>query len=327
MAILVTGAAGFIGFHLSRHLLQKGYSVAGVDKLNEYYDIELKHDRLRLLNQWPSFTFHKADLTDLDSVAHILQQHEVDIVIHLAAQAGVRHSLLHPEQYVTSNLQGFSTIIEASRLHEVKHFVYASSSSVYGNRSDTPFSIEDRTDAPVSLYAATKKANELIAHAYSSSFGLPTTGMRFFTVYGPWGRPDMAYFSFTKKILSGEPITVYNHGHSKRDFTYVDDAVLGIEKLLSHVPAISSENPVPAKIYNFGNSKPVDLLRFIQILESLLGKQAVLEFDVMPPGDVADTFADITATRQELGFDPSTGLETGLSHFVRWYREYYKVTS
>lgn len=327
MAILVTGAAGFIGFHLSRYLLHKGYSIAGIDNLNDYYDAGLKRDRLRLLNDSPSFGFHKADLTDLVAVARLLEQYEVDTVIHLAAQAGVRHSLLHPEQYVSSNLQGFSTVIEASRLQGVKHFIYASSSSVYGNRPGTPFSVEDRTDTPASLYAATKKANELIAHAYSSSFGLPTTGMRFFTVYGPWGRPDMAYFNFTQKILSGEPITVYNHGHSKRDFTYVDDVVGGIEKLFTHVPEATREKPVPARIYNFGNSRPVDLLSFIRILERLLGKKAIMKFDVIPPGDVTDTYADISATRQEIGFAPSTDLETGLSHFVNWYLQYYQVTS
>ncbi|KIL37448.1 capsular biosynthesis protein CpsI [Cohnella kolymensis] len=326
MSIVITGAAGFIGFHLSRHLLRKGYTVAGVDNLNDYYDTGLKRGRLQLLSDSSSFTFHQADVTDLNAVARVLEQHSADTVIHLAAQAGVRHSLTHPEQYVSSNLQGFSTMIEASRLQRVKHFIYASSSSVYGNRPGTPFSVEDRTDRPASLYAATKKANELIAHAYSSSFGLPTTGMRFFTVYGPWGRPDMAYFKFTKSILLGEPITVYNYGKSKRDFTYVDDVILGIEKVLSHPPSATVDKPVPAAIYNFGNSKPVELLRFIQILERLLGKEAILKLDVMPAGDVADTFADISLTRQELGFEPSTGLETGLSHFVNWYKEYYKVT-
>jgi UDP-glucuronate 4-epimerase len=333
MNILVTGAAGFIGFHLSQLLLAQDYNVIGIDNLNDYYDVELKNERLKILEENGNFQFHKIDLADQESVNSIFKNHDIDIVINLAAQAGVRYSLNHPHSYIHSNLVGFINILEASRHYQVKHLIYASSSSVYGANTKTPFSTKDSVDHPVSLYAATKKANELMAHTYSHLFQIPTTGLRFFTVYGPWGRPDMAYYSFTKNILEGNTIKVYNHGDMSRDFTYIDDIVEGIARLLDQPPRANrdwnSQSPDPStsyapyKIYNIGNHNPVKLMDFIAILEELIGKKAKLEFLSMQPGDVKATYADIKDLQEDIGFYPATSIKTGLTHFVDWYKKYH----
>lgn len=333
MKILVTGAAGFIGFHLSQRLLELDYDVLGIDNLNDYYDVELKKERLKILNGNTNFQFYKIDLADGEPLNLVFDNHSIDIVINLAAQAGVRFSLHHPHSYVHSNLIGFINIIEACRHYHVKHLIYASSSSVYGANAKIPFSTDDTVDHPISLYAATKKANELMAHTYSHLFQLPTTGLRFFTVYGPWGRPDMAYYSFTKSIFEGNTIKVYNHGDMSRDFTYIDDIVEGIVRLLDKPPKANSDwnnqspdsstSPAPYKIYNIGNHHPVKLMDFIAILEELIGKRAEVEFLPMQPGDVKMTYADITDLREDIGFYPTTSLKTGLAHFVDWYKKYH----
>lgn len=334
MGIIVTGAAGFIGFHLSKRLLSLGYHVIGIDNLNEYYDVALKKERLSLLETTENFTFYKMDLANQEEVHSVFKNHSIDIVIHLAAQAGVRYSLTHPHSYIHSNLQGFLNILEACRQFPVEHLIYASSSSVYGANTKIPFSEKDPVDHPVSLYAASKKANELMAHTYSHLYDIPTTGLRFFTVYGPWGRPDMAYYSFTRDIIEGNPIKVFNHGDMSRDFTYIDDIVEGIVKLLHQPPkqqdGWNREKPDPSssyapfKLYNIGNNNPVKLLDFIQILEEKIGKKAKMVFLPMQPGDVKITYADITDLQKDVGFSPSTALEKGLESFVKWYKEYHQ---
>jgi UDP-glucuronate 4-epimerase len=331
MNILVTGAAGFIGFHLSKRLLAENYHVIGVDNLNDYYDVRLKNERLKQLENNDKFTFYKVDLADSEGLNEIFERHPISIVINLAAQAGVRYSLTHPHSYVHSNLVGFVNILEACRHYQVEHLLYASSSSVYGANTKTPFSTQDSVDHPVSIYAATKKANELMAHTYSHLFNIPTTGLRFFTVYGPLGRPDMAYYTFTKDIIEGNPIKVYNNGNMRRDFTYIDDIVEGIVKLLDLPPEPDpnrdldpSTSHAPYKIYNIGNNSPVRLMDFIQTLENLIGKKAKMEFLPMQPGDVKETYADITDLQKAAGFSPATPLEIGLSQFVDWYKKYHK---
>lgn len=333
MRILVTGAAGFIGFHLCRRLLARGDTVLGLDNLNSYYDVSLKQARLAQLHPHPGFSFVQADLADRPAVERLFSSEPFELVIHLAAQAGVRYSLENPHAYVDSNLAGFMSILEGCRHAGVKHLVFASSSSVYGANSTTPFSVHQNVDHPVSLYAATKKANELMAHSYASLFSLPVTGLRLFTVYGPWGRPDMAYFSFTKAILEGRPINIFNQGRMQRDFTYVDDIVEGIIRIADRPatanPAWSGTQPdpgssfAPYRIYNIGNNRPVELLQFIEILEKQLGKTAQKNFLPMQAGDVPATFADIDELAAETGFRPATSLENGIAHFVAWFRSYY----
>lgn len=331
--ILVTGVAGFIGFHLCQRLLARGETVIGIDNLNDYYDVNLKLARLAQLKENSQFQFCKADLSDRQGMADLFNQFKPDRVVNLAAQAGVRYSLTNPHAYVDSNLVGFTNILEGCRHHNVKHLVFASSSSVYGNNTKMPFSVQDNVDSPISLYAATKKANELMAHTYSYLYNLPTTGLRFFTVYGPWGRPDMALFIFTKAILAGKPIPVFNYGKMKRDFTYIDDIITGVVRVLDRIPGTctdsqvnpsSEQKPIPYKIYNIGNNQPVELLRFIEILEDCLGKKAEKEFLPMQPGDVPATYADIEELEADVGFRPSTPLEVGIPKFVSWYRKYYQ---
>ncbi|MCP4665467.1 MAG: NAD-dependent epimerase [Deltaproteobacteria bacterium] len=314
---LVTGAAGFIGFHLSRGLLEMGEGVIGVDNLNPYYDVSLKKSRLEILKSHEGFAFHKIHLQDLDALENIFKQGRIGRICNLAAQAGVRYSLEDPFSYQKSNLEGFLHVLEMARKYGTENFVYASSSSVYGNNKKVPFSVDDRVDTPVSLYAATKKANELMAHAYSHLYDIPCTGLRFFTVYGPWGRPDMALFLFTEAILKKRPIQVYNYGKMKRDFTYIDDVVDGTIKAL--------ESPVPFEIFNLGNSNMVGLLDFIGLLEEELGQVAEKKMMPIQPGDVPETSADIEKSEQLLGFKPKTPLKEGIRKFVAWYREYYNV--
>lgn len=314
-AVLVTGSAGFIGFHVSKRLLEMGESVVGIDNLNEYYDVNLKKARLEILKSYNDFIFYKEDIQNFQALDGIFESHNLDNICNLAAQAGVRYSLKAPFSYQKSNLEGFLTLLELARKYRVKNFVYASSSSVYGDNKKVPFSVDDRVDTPVSLYAATKKANELIAHAYSHLYQIPCTGLRFFTVYGPWGRPDMALFLFTDAILKKRPINVYNYGNMKRDFTYIDDIVDGTIAAL--------ERAVPYEIFNLGNSQSVELLEFIRILEGVLGQGAQKNMMPIQPGDVPETAADIRKSRELLGFDPKTPLEKGIRRFVRWYREYY----
>jgi len=313
--ILVTGAAGFIGFHLSKKLLDMGERVVGVDNLNSYYDVNLKKARLEILKSNNNFAFYKEDIQNLDALKGIFRQHQVKIICNLAAQAGVRHSLKDPFSYQKSNLEGFLNLLELARKYKIENFVYASSSSIYGNNKKIPFSIDDRVDTPISLYAATKRANELIAHAYSHLYQIPCTGLRYFTVYGPWGRPDMALFLFTDAIFKKIPISVYNYGHMKRDFTYIDDIIEGT------IAAI--KRPVPYDIFNLGNSNSVDLLDFIQILEEELGQEAEKNMMPIQPGDVAVTAADIQKSKKLLGFNPKTPLREGIKKFVAWYRQYY----
>lgn len=322
MTILITGAAGFIGFHLSRRLLSEGNTVIGLDNLNDYYDPELKNARLKQLEPMSGFRFIRGDLTDSDLIDHVFLENRPDIVVHLAAQAGVRYSIENPECYINSNLVGFFRILEACRHYPVHHLVYASSSSVYGNQEKTPFSVDDRADHPISLYAATKRSGEMMGYCYSHLYGIPMTGLRFFTVYGPWGRPDMAYFSFTKKILAGETIRVFNFGDQYRDFTYVDDIVEGIMRLLDDPPEASG-TAVRHRLYNIGNNHPEKLLRFIEILEETIGKTAEKEFLPAQPGDVFKTYADIGPLERDYGFRPKTPLEEGLKRFYEWYRDYY----
>ncbi|MDF2367252.1 NAD-dependent epimerase/dehydratase family protein [Sneathiella sp.] len=323
MTILVTGAAGFIGMHVSEALLARGERVVGVDNLNDYYDVSLKAARLARLEKHENFTFHKVDMADHAGFTAVMAGQEgITGVIHLAAQAGVRHSLTHPFDYADANVTGFLTILEYCRgLETPPHLVYASSSSVYGANNELPYSVDQAADRPVSLYAATKKANELMAYTYAHLYGLPSTGLRFFTVYGPWGRPDMAYWLFTDKILKNEPVQIYNHGNMMRDFTYIDDLVTGILSVLSHPPQKTDAEP-PHKVYNLGNNQAEQLLDFVAIIEKTLGLTAVRELLPMQPGDVKATFADIDPIRRDVGYEPTTSLEEGLPKFVKWYQEY-----
>ncbi len=333
--VFVTGAAGFIGFHLSKKLCQQGYTVVGFDNLNDYYDVTLKRDRLSQLTTLPSFQFLEGDLTDKKALEDAFQKNRFEYVVNLAAQAGVRYSLTNPDAYLESNLRGFLNILEMCRHHKVKHLVYASSSSVYGANKKMPFSVKHNVDHPISLYAASKKSNELMAHTYSALYNLPTTGLRFFTVYGPYGRPDMALFLFTKAIVEGKAIDVYNHGKMKRDFTYVDDIVEGISRLIPIVPVGDATwdamNPDPSssfapyRIYNIGNNQPVELLHFIEVIENKLGKKAIKNFLPIQEGDVPETYADVEALTKAVGFKPSTSIETGIERFIEWYKKYYKV--
>jgi UDP-glucuronate 4-epimerase len=331
--VLVTGAAGFIGFHLAKKLLVRGDEVVGFDNLNDYYDVTLKLARLKRLQGMPGFRFIKADLADRETVASFFADERFEKVVNLAAQAGVRYSLKNPHVYVDSNIAGFMNILEGCRRNNVSHLIYASSSSVYGANTLMPFSVHHNVDHPVSLYAATKKANELMAHTYSSLYALPTTGLRFFTVYGPWGRPDMALFLFTKAILEGKPIDVFNRGKMKRDFTFIDDIVEGIVRVIDAVPtpnsAWSGDHPDPAtsyapyRIYNIGNNNPVELMRFIEVLEECLGRKAEKNFLPIQAGDVPATSADVDDLMRDVGFKPATSIEEGIGRFVEWYREFY----
>ncbi len=333
-SVLITGAAGFIGFHLTQKLCKLGYKVFGIDNLNDYYDVNLKHARLDILGHNGNFLFNQLDLTDKPGINKLFGQHSFDYVVNLAAQAGVRYSLTNPHAYLESNLHGFLNILEACRHHKVKHLVYASSSSVYGANIKMPFSVNHAVDHPISLYAATKKSNELMAHTYSSLFNLPTTGLRFFTVYGPYGRPDMALFLFTKAILEGKAIDVFNNGKMLRDFTYVDDIVEGVSRLIPKVAAPNKDwnamEPDPAtsfapyRIFNIGNNQPVELMRFIEVLEDKLGKKAVKNMMPIQEGDVPNTFADVDNLMKEVDFKPATPIEVGIGKFVDWYLEYYK---
>ena len=322
--ILVTGAAGFIGYHLCRRLLAAGMAVTGIDNLNDYYDPALKQARLDQLREFPGFSFRRLDLADRDGMEKLFAELRPAYVVHLAAQAGVRYSVEHPHVYIESNILGFLNILEGCRHTGVKHLVYASSSSVYGLNTKMPFSVTDLTDRPASLYGATKKANELMAHSYSHLYGIPVTGLRFFTVYGPWGRPDMAYFSFTRDILAGRPIRLFNHGKMQRDFTYIDDIVEGIVRVLRHVPDRPAPGLPPCRVYNIGNQNPVELERFVQILEECIGKKAVIEYLPMQAGDVVATYADVQDLAAAVGFQPATPPEVGLRYFVEWYRSYYR---
>lgn len=336
MKILVTGTAGFIGSTLAHALLDRGDEVIGIDNLNDYYDVTLKEARLARLTVRPGFTDIRLSLEDQEGLDAVFAKYRPDRVVNLAAQAGVRYSLERPRAYIDANLLGFCNILEASRHHDIEHLVYASSSSVYGANTRMPFSVHHNVDHPVSLYAATKKANELMAHTYSHLFGIPTTGLRFFTVYGPWGRPDMALFKFTKAILNGDPIDVYNFGKHKRDFTYIDDIVEGVIRTLDQVaapnPAWDGSKPdpgtsrAPYRIYNIGNNQPVALMHFIEVLEKALGREAEKNFLPMQDGDVPETYADVDDLARDVGYAPKTTIETGIHRFVDWYREYYKVT-
>lgn len=333
MKVLVTGTAGFIGNHLAIRLLERGDEVIGVDNVNDYYDVRLKEARLERIKHHPKFTEIRVGIHDRAAIEEVFATHKPQRVVNLAAQAGVRYSLKNPYAYVDSNLLGFVNILEGCRHHGVEHLVYASSSSVYGSNTKMPFSVHDNVDHPISLYAASKKANELMAHTYSHLYGLPTTGLRFFTVYGPWGRPDMALFLFTKAILEGKPIDVFNHGDMRRDFTYIDDIVEGVMRVLDNVPQANStwaeDNPgsshAPYKIYNIGNNSPVQLMDMIAVLEQHLGKVAEKNFLPMQAGDVPATYADVDDLIRDVGFKPETSIEFGLQRFVAWYREFYRV--
>jgi UDP-glucuronate 4-epimerase len=333
--ILVTGAAGFIGFHLAERLLERGEEVIGLDNLNDYYDIRLKEARLRRLMEQPSFQFVKGDLADQQAVADLFERERPRQVVNLAAQAGVRYSLTNPHAYANSNVVGFLNVLEACRHGAIEHLVFASSSSVYGANTQLPFSVEDNVDHPLSLYAASKKANELMAHSYAHLYDMPCTGLRFFTVYGPWGRPDMAYFTFTEAISLGRPIDLYNFGHHRRDFTYIDDIVEGIMRVLDHPAQPNSEwrgdapdpasSTAPYRLYNIGNRQPVELLYLIELLENALQRKAKKNLLPMQPGDVIDTVADVAALERDFGFAPATPIEQGIARFVAWYREYHSV--
>ena len=335
--VLITGVAGFIGYHLAERFLRERRPVVGVDNLNDYYDVSLKQARLANLQKHPGFGFAQTDLADAAGLEAVFAAHQCEIVVNLAAQAGVRYSLTHPQAYVRSNIEGFVNLLELCRHRAVRHLLFASSSSVYGARTNVPFSVEQNVDHPISLYAATKKSNELMAHCYSHLFQLPATGLRFFTVYGPWGRPDMALFLFTRAILAGEPIRVFNYGQMERDFTYIDDIVEGVRQLTDHTPVPDAEwrgdapNPAtsnaPYRIYNIGNNKPVPLLYMIEVLEKCLGRKATKELLPMQPGDVPATYADVKELEQTVGFRPSTPIEVGIERFVRWFREYYESTN
>ncbi|MEY2622715.1 MAG: hypothetical protein RIT26_2535 [Pseudomonadota bacterium] len=324
MKILVTGAAGFIGMHTSLALLSQGHQVIGIDNLNDYYSPALKRDRLAQLQSQPGFEFQTLDISDGTALMALMSAHGFDQVVHLAAQAGVRYSLTHPQAYIQSNLVGFANILEACRAHPPQHLVYASSSSVYGRNEKLPYQESDPVDQPVSLYAATKKSNELMAYTYSHLYGLPSTGLRFFTVYGPWGRPDMSPWLFLRAILAGEPIKVFNHGQMQRDFTYIDDIVRGVTEVLKRPPTPGPNGEAAQRILNIGNHQPVGLLDYIATLEQCAQKPAILDMKPMQPGDVLATYADTTAIHRLTGFKPDTPLEEGLSHFVRWFRLYHE---
>ncbi len=334
-SVLVTGAAGFIGYHLSRRLLANGCRVTGIDNLNDYYDVRLKEDRLSQLQEEAAFTFVRADIADLPALEATFEQSPFDVVVNLAAQAGVRYSLTNPHAYVQANIVGFVNLLECCRHRQVKHLVFASSSSVYGANTNMPFSVHHNVDHPVSLYAASKKSNELMAHTYSHLYGLRCTGLRFFTVYGPWGRPDMALFLFTRAILEDRPIQVFNHGRMRRDFTYIDDIVEGVVRVMGHLPEPnpdwSGDAPdpgtsyAPYRIYNIGNNQPVELTDFIAAIEKALGRTARKEFLDLQPGDVPATYADIDDLVRDVGFKPATTIETGIGRFIDWYRDYYRA--
>jgi UDP-glucuronate 4-epimerase len=333
--VLITGAAGFIGFHLTQKLTSLGYNVTGYDNLNDYYDVNLKRSRLAILQAISTFHFEEGDLTDRNKVYDLFVRHEFDFVVNLAAQAGVRYSLTNPHAYLESNLHGFLNILEACRHNQIKHLVYASSSSVYGANKKMPFSVHNNVDHPISLYAASKKSNELMAHTYSALYNLPTTGLRFFTVYGPYGRPDMALFIFTKAILEGKPIDIYNYGKMKRDFTYVDDIVEGITRLIPTVPEPDKNwnglTPDPAssfapyRIYNIGNNQPVELMAFVEAIEEKLGIKANKNLLPLQEGDVPETYADVQALMDAVDFKPNTSIKQGISNFIDWYKAYYKI--
>jgi len=335
MKILVTGAAGFIGFHLTKYLLARGEEVVGLDNLNDYYDVSLKQARLDQLQEQPNFRFLKMDLADRQGIAELFVAEKFDKVVNLAAQAGVRYSLINPYSYIDSNIQGFVNILEGCRHNEVKHLVYASSSSVYGANTSMPFSVHDNVDHPLSLYAASKKANELMAHTYSHLYGLPTTGLRFFTVYGPWGRPDMAMFLFAKAIMADEPIQVFNYGRMLRDFTYIDDIVEGVVRTLDHTATSNTQwtgaqpdpgtSAAPYRLYNIGNNNPVELMYLIEVIEKALGKTAVKQMMPIQPGDVPETYADVEALVEDVGFKPETSIEVGVNNFIDWYRRFYRI--
>jgi UDP-glucuronate 4-epimerase len=335
MKVLITGAAGFIGSGLSLRLLDRGDEVIGIDNLNDYYDVELKKARLARTLQHPNFTDVRINIEDRDGVADVFRQYRPDRVVNLAAQAGVRYSLENPHAYVDTNLVGFTNILEGCRHNDVDHLVYASSSSVYGSNTSMPFSVHDNVDHPVSLYAASKKANELMAHTYSHLYRLPTTGLRFFTVYGPWGRPDMALFLFTKNILEGKPIDVFNYGNHRRDFTYIDDIVEGVVRVLDRVPQPnpdwSGDNPdsatsaAPYQLYNIGNNDPVELMHYIEVLEDCLGKKAEKNMLPLQPGDVPATYANVDDLVRDIGYKPDMSVEQGIANFVAWYRDYFKL--
>jgi UDP-glucuronate 4-epimerase len=339
-SVLVTGAAGFIGFHLSLKLMENGYKVSGLDNLNDYYDVNLKINRLDILKKNPLFTFYQASLEDKDQIQKVFEHQPLEYVVHLAAQAGVRYSLVNPHAYTESNITGFLNILEGCRHYDVKHLVYASSSSVYGGNERMPFSEAQNVDHPLSLYAATKKANELMAHTYAHLYNIPVTGLRFFTVYGPWGRPDMALFLFTRAILVGEPINVFNHGKMKRDFTYVDDIVEGVFRIMTKIPEgwkatmdqphfVPDDHPAlsyaPYRIFNIGNNNPVELMDFIEAIEMKTGKKAIKNFLPLQDGDVPATYADVSALSDAVDFKPSTSIEYGVGQFIDWYRSYYNV--
>lgn len=326
MAVLVTGVAGFIGMHVARALLARGEEVLGIDNLNSYYDPALKRARLAELERHPGFRFHRLDLAEEDAVVGFARAHarEIRAVVHLAAQAGVRFSLERPMDYVRSNLVGHMVVLEVCRHHlpRLEHLVYASSSSVYGANEKVPFAVEDRVDRPVSLYAATKRADEILSQVYAHLYGIPQTGLRFFTVYGPWGRPDMAYYTFTDAIIAGRPITLFNEGRMRRDFTWIEDVVDGVLRALDRPPAAEANRP-PHRLYNLGNHEPVELLHFVALLERAIGKKAEVHFAPIQPGDVVETFADIETTTRDLGWSPKTSLEEGLPRFVAWHRAYH----
>lgn len=320
---LITGGAGFIGFFLSKALLERGAQVVGLDNMNDYYEVSLKEDRLSILQEYQEYHFIKADISDKEAVLQIFRDFAPQIVVNLAAQAGVRYSIENPDAYIQSNIVGFFNILEACRYYPVEHLVFASSSSVYGGNKKVPFSTQDKVDKPVSLYASTKKSNELMAYAYSKLYQIPLTGLRFFTVYGPMGRPDMAYFKFAKKIMADEPIQIYNNGDMLRDFTYIDDIVKGIENILCNPPK-QDENGAAYKIYNIGNNKPERLMDYISVLEKCLGREAKKEYLPMQPGDVYETYADVKDLMKDYDFKPSTSIEEGLSKFAEWFLDYYK---
>ena len=335
MKVLVTGAAGFIGSALSLRLLDRGDEVVGIDNLNDYYDIELKKSRLARTQDHPGYTDVRIDLEDREGIAALFSEHKPDSVVNLAAQAGVRYSIENPLAYVDTNLLGFANILEGCRHNQVGHLVYASSSSVYGSNTNMPFSVHDNVDHPVSLYAASKKANELMAHTYSHLYRIPTTGLRFFTVYGPWGRPDMALFKFTHNILAGKPIDVFNHGNHRRDFTYIDDIVEGVIRVLDRIPGPNPEwsgdmpdsatSTAPYQLYNIGNNNPVELMRYIEVLEECLGKKAEKNMLPLQPGDVPATYADISDLVRDVNYKPDMSIEQGIANFVDWYRGYYNI--
>lgn len=333
MTILVTGAAGFIGMHVADRLMAQGHAVVGIDNLNDYYPVSLKRARLDSLSaaHGKLFTFHELDFADMDAVNTTLHDQVIESIVHLGAQAGVRYSLINPHAYVRSNLAGHVNMLELARERRVRHLVYASSSSVYGGNDTLPFRVEDRADHPVSLYAATKRADELMSETYAHLFRIPMTGLRFFTVYGPWGRPDMAMWIFTSKILAGQPIPVFNHGRMQRDFTYIDDIVTGILGCLDHPPADDGAlkaggSRAPHRLYNIGNNRPEELMHLIAVLEDAIGIKAQIDFQPIQPGDVHATFADISAIARDIGFAPSVGIESGVPRFVQWYRDYHGVS-